>query len=86
MVKFDIEFSEWPAITAMLKEEALRKVKQIALEVHTWRDTVQDYVYFWSILQVIYIYTVSQRFLYTSLLRPVKKVSKKRVSGSQYQS
>ena len=35
-LKFDIEFSEWPAITAMLREGCLRQVKQLSFEAHSW--------------------------------------------------
>ncbi len=37
MVKFDIEFSEWPAIRTMLKEGCLSQIKQIAFETHAWK-------------------------------------------------
>jgi len=51
MVKFDVEFCEWSSIAAMLKENVLTHVKQIAFEIHTWRDTKEDYIYFWKQLQ-----------------------------------
>ena len=57
MVKFDVEFSEWASIAAMLKENALVHVKQIAFEIHTWRDTKEDYLYFWQQLQVSTCFT-----------------------------
>ena len=52
MLKFDVEFSEWPTIASMLKDKALKNVKQIAFEIHSWRDTKKDYIYFWQQLQV----------------------------------
>ena len=52
MLKFDIEFSEWPAFASMLKDKALKNVKQMAFEIHSWRDTKKDYIYFWQQLQV----------------------------------
>ena len=52
MLKFDVEFSEWTTIATMLKDNALKNVKQIAFEIHSWRDTKKDYIYFWQQLQV----------------------------------
>ncbi len=46
MLKVDVEFSEWDALNSMLTDGLLKNVKQLAIEVHCWRDTVQDYVYF----------------------------------------
>ena len=52
-VKFDIEFSEWPALETMLTEGSLLRVKQIAFEIHTWRDNVRDYTFFWRLHQAL---------------------------------
>ena len=50
VLKFDVEFSEWSAINTMLTEGSLRNVKQIAMELHAWRESCQSYVYFWRLL------------------------------------
>ena len=50
VLKFDAEFSEWSVLETTLKEGSLRNVKQIATELHAWRDTTKDYVYFWRLL------------------------------------
>ena len=51
MLKFDVEFHEWDSINAMLEEGSLRNVKQIAIELHAFRDDVSSYVYFSRLLQ-----------------------------------
>ena len=47
-LKFDIEFSEWAAIEAMVREGCLGQVKQLDLEAHSWGDTVPHYHYLWK--------------------------------------
>ena len=47
-LKFDIEFSEWAAIVAMLEEGCLDKVKQLSFEGHAWGDTDSNYTLFWE--------------------------------------
>ena len=46
-LKFDVEFSEWAAIIAMLDEGCLEKVKQLSFEGHAWGDTESNYILFW---------------------------------------
>jgi len=50
-VKFDIEFSEFAAIEAMLQEGCLTYVKQIGTELHCWKDTIDFYKLYWHDMQ-----------------------------------
>ena len=59
MLKFDIEYSEWEAIEAMLTNpSSLLYVKQIAMEFHFKEiatvggsTTAADYTYYWLLLR-----------------------------------
>ena len=53
VIKIDIEYTEWDALEGALKSNALKNVKQIAMEFHVWIDEVQSYVRFHRILMAL---------------------------------
>lgn len=85
VLKIDIEYSEWTALSAILEDGSLRNVKQFVLEIHspeTFRHlpvaTIQDYLEMHDILSDLELLGFRKYFTH---LNPYCKDKKSRVSG-----